>query len=222
MSCMRELRVYGNIKLLDIHASVIENWEEEDATNVRVWLPSKPEYVVEMQKRGFCFADRTLGVSINLVRSSLDYKKFVRLQIVDTDEYKKDILEIAKTEFTYDRRFHITQRCNASIAALVLEEWINEISSSLVCVYKNIPIGFLVLEQAAADSMFVHLAAVKREYRLSGAAISLYAHAAFLAQQRGFRKLEGRVSSMNPPVMNLYACLGASFGEPVDVYLKEV
>lgn len=173
-------------------------------------------------KTRFLLCERTLSVSINLVRSSLNFEKLVRLQIVETDKYKKDIFEIAKTEFTYDRRFHITQRCNASIAALVLEEWINEISSSLVCVYKDIPIGFLVLKQAAADSMFVHLAAVKREYRLSGAAISLYAHAAFLAQQRGFRKLEGRVSSTNPPVINLYACLGASFGEPVDVYLKEV
>lgn len=72
------------------------------------------------------------------------------------------------------------------------------------------------------DRRFVHLAAVLERYRASGAALSLYAAAARDCKSQGVRFLEGRISTANPAVMNLYAFLGAKFSQPVDVYLKEV
>ena len=68
----------------------------------------------------------------------------------------------------------------------------------------------------------MHLAAVLERYRASGAAMSLYAAAARDCRSRGIRFLDGRVSTANPSVINLYAYLGAKFSDPMDVYLKEV
>ena len=55
-----------------------------------------------------------------------------------------------------------------------------------------------------------------------GAGMALYVKACLLAKERGYKKLEGRISSQNTSVMNIYASLGAIFSEPLDIYLKEV
>ena len=68
----------------------------------------------------------------------------------------------------------------------------------------------------------VHLAAVEAKYRVTGAAMGLYAKAIEVVRERGFKTLEGRISSFNTPVMNLYATFGAQFSEPQDVFLKDL
>ena len=55
---------------------------------------------------------------------------------------------------------------------------------------------------------------------MSGAAMALYAKACREAGERGFRRLEGRISSRNTAVMNIYAAFGAVFTEPQDIFLK--
>ena len=57
---------------------------------------------------------------------------------------------------------------------------------------------------------------------MTGAAMGLYAHAIEISRERGFKTLEGRISSINMPVMNLYASFGAQFSEPEDVFLREL
>ena len=50
--------------------------------------------------------------------------------------------------------------------------------------------------------------------------MGLYARAIQVARERGYRSLEGRISSLNTAVMNVYASFGAVFSDPEDVFLK--
>ena len=52
--------------------------------------------------------------------------------------------------------------------------------------------------------------------------MALYANACKVAKQRGYKKLEGRISTQNTAVMNVYAAFGAVFSEPQDIFIKEV
>lgn len=216
------IKIYGDLSLADIVAEKPENWDITDATHVRVQLPSSASYVIEMQEAGFFFVDRTIKTSISLSKCPINLEKMVRLPIVETSAYKADILRIACASFVSDRRFHITSDCNANIAANVLRVWVNELEDVLVCLFKDIPVGFLALKETEADSLFVHLAAVEEKYRMTGAAMALYAQACIIARERGYKKLEGRISSQNIAVMNLYTAFGAMFSLPQDIFLKEV
>ena len=216
------IKVYGDISLADIVAEKPDDWNITDATHVRVQLPSSANYGIKMQQDGFFFADRTIKTSINLSKCPLNLEKLIRLPIQETSHYKEDILRIACASFVSDRRFHVALDYNAKIAELVLKAWVMELDEVLVCFFKEIPVGFLALKKTNADSLFVHLAAVEEKYRMTGAAMALYAKACMLASERGYKKLEGRISSQNLAVMNLYAAFGALFSEPQDIFLKEV
>lgn len=215
------LKVYGSVRLADREASQPEEWDFSGATHARVQLPSEPAHELEMQRRGFMFADRTLKASISLARCKVELEKFIRLPIVETSAYREDIFRIACSSFTADRRFHITPACDAGLASLVLREWVDKLDKAFMCLFREQPVGFLALRECG-DALFVHLAAVEEKFRMSGAAMALYAKACREAGERGFRRLEGRISSRNTAVMNIYAAFGAVFTEPCDVFLKEV
>ena len=78
------------------------------------------------------------------------------------------------------------------------------------------------MKEIDSETLFVHLAAVDEKYRMTGAAMALYAKACQLAMERGYKKLEGRISSQNVAIMNLYAAFGAVFSESKDIFIKEV
>lgn len=191
-------------------------------------LPSCADAEFDMVQNGWYFADRTLKVTIPLAKVSVDLKFFQRLQIVETGDFKEDIFRIAHESFTRDRRFHVAPKCDQAVSAVVLHKWVDDLGPSLVCLYHDKPIGFLNLHFPApqlpnsSTSPFVHLAAVEAKYRVTGASTGLYARAIEIARERGFKTLEGRVSSLNTPVMNLYASFGGQFSEPEDVFLREV
>jgi len=214
--------VYGKIRLADIEAMKPESWDLSGATHVRVTMPACADTETTMQRQGFVFADRTLKVSIGLSKVSADLTRFMRLPLVETSEYKDDIFTIAHESFTRDRRFHILPKCDQTVSALVLREWVAAIDKAWVCLYHDRLIGFLVLKSMAPDTGFVHLAAVAEEYRITGAAMGLYAKAIEVARERGYKKLEGRISSLNTAVMNIYATFGAVFSDPQDIFLKEL
>ena len=219
---MREIKQYGEIILLDICDTHPAAWAQCAVTNIRVRLPSSPEHETLMQRKGFMWADRTIGSSINVLRCSLDLNRLIRMKIDETSDYKEEIAYIAKTSFTYDRRFHIRPQCDMSIAGLLLQEWIDGLDKCFVCMHKDEPVGFLALKETEPDTLFVHLAAVMEPYRTSGAAMSLYAKALQAAKERGYKKLNGRISTLNMSVINLYAYLGARFSDPEDIFLKEL
>lgn len=216
------IRVFENIRLADIAAVKPESWDLSGATHARVTMPSCADTETEMQRLGYFFADRTLKVSIGLSKIASDLKRFIRLPIIETTDYKDDIFEIAHESFTRDRRFHIVPKCDQAVSAWVLREWVAAIDKAWVCLYHDKPIGFLVLKETSSDTLFVHLAAVKESYRMTGAAMALYAKAIEVARERGHKKLEGRISSLNTAVMNIYATFGAVFSDPQDIFLKEL
>lgn len=217
-----EVKKYDKFVLLDICDEKPGEWAASNATNLRVRLPSLPDHEVLMMERGFFLADRTIGTSINIPGCTLDLNRLIRMKVDETSEYKEEVAKIAKSSFTYDRRFHIRPQCDMSIAGFILEEWIDTLDKCFVCMYKDAPVGFLALKETEPDTLFVHLAAVMKPYRASGAAMSLYAKALQTAKERGYKKLNGRISTLNMSVMNLYAYLGARFSDPEDIFLKEL
>ena len=208
---------YGDIFLADEVGATPSDWNFGEATHARIILPSCADTEVEMQRRGFVFADRTLKVSIPLSKVTMDLKRFQRIPIVETNEYHEDIFRIAHESFTRDRRFHVTPKCNQDVSAVVLRQWVDELGPTIVCLYHDKPIGFLNIREN-----FVYLAAVEAKYRVTGAAMGLYAKAIESARECGFKTLEGRISSLNAPVMNVYATFGAQFSDPQDVFLKDL
>ncbi len=183
-------------------------------------MPANADNEINMQKDGYFFADRTLLASINLSRFAIDTKKLIRLNIVNTKEHKEEIFEVARKSFPYDRRFHLTPEIDNATAETEIKKWVENLDDVLVCIYKDKVIGFLALKETDDETLFVHLAAVDEKYRLTGAAMSLYARAVEIAKEKGYKKLDGRISSQNTAVMNLYAYLGASFSDPEDIFIK--
>ena len=180
-------------------------------------LPSCANTEFDMIQKGWYFADRTLKVSIPLAKVSDDLKRLQRIPVVESDAYRDEIFRIAHESFTRDRRFHVAPKCDQAISAVVLRKWVDELGPSLVSLYHDKPIGFLNLQENV-----VYLAAVEAKYRVTGAAMGLYVRAIEVARKRGFKTLEGRVSSLNTAVMNLYTYFGGQFSEPEDVFLKEL
>lgn len=183
---------------------------------VREALPSNAADEVRMAKEGWLFADRTLKVMIPLAKVTVDLKRFQRLAMEETAGERDDIFRIAHESFTQDRRFHVAPECDPAVSAVVLRTWVDALGPTLVCRFREKIVGFLNLREN-----FVHLAAVEEKHRATGAAMGLYARAIELARERGFNTLEGRISTLNTPVMNLYAFFGAQFSEAEDVFLRE-
>ena len=183
----------------------------------RLVLSGDPDTEFQMVRDGWYFADRTLKTTVPLAKVAVDLKRMQRLPVIETSDYGDDIFRIAIESFTRDRRFHVAPKCDRDVSVVVLRKWVDELGLTLVCLYHEAPIGFLNLK-----NNFVHLAAVEEKYRVTGAAMGLYARAIEVCMERGFKTLEGRVSSLNTPVINLYASFGAQFSEPEDIFLREM
>ncbi len=216
------LKDYGAFKVFNDDAAQIQDWNASGAQYLRVELPSSANSEILMQQQGFYFADRTIKASVSLNKCSIDLDKFIRLPIIETSEYKNEILQIAEDSFLYDRRFHVAPLCSKDISRYVLKEYVNNLDKVLVAIFKDKPIGFLALQEEDISSLFVYLAAVDEKYRMSGAAMALYATACKTAYEKGYKKLNGRISSQNMAVLNLYTALGAIFSEPKDIFIKEI
>lgn len=191
-------------------------------TDGYIVAPTDAANEIRMQRDGFFFADRTMKTTISLSKIAVDLDRFIRLPIIETTEYKDDILRIAVASFGYDRRFHILPDCSTDVSSVVLKKWVDDLDTVFVALFKEQPVGFLALKETAPDTVFVHLAAVEEKYRMTGAAMALYANACKIAKERGYKKLEGRVSTQNAAVMNVYATFGATFSDPQDIFIKEV
>lgn len=188
---------------------------------VKIFVDSENAIFDLLSQNKYIFVDRILDVSMALSKVN-DYEKLIRLPIVKTTEYKKEILQIAQKSFPYDRRFHLQLNYNQQLANVVIADWVDKLDEVYVCLYKDMPIGFLALIQIDNKNSFVHLAAVDKEYRMTGAAMALYAKAIQISKENNYLNLNGRISSKNIAVMNLYANFGAKFSNPIDIYIKEV
>lgn len=209
------IETYGDIVVTDEESRT-------DATVCRVTASADSANEIARQRNGFFFADRTVKTTISLSKTAVDLDRFIRLPIIETTAYKSDILRIAAASFGYDRRFHVLPDCSTDVSGVVLKQWVESLDSVFVALFKEQPVGFLALKETAPDTLFVHLAAVEEKYRMTGAAMALYANACKTAKARGYKKLEGRVSTQNTAVMNVYAAFGATFSDPQDIFIKEV
>lgn len=209
------IETYGNIVVTNEEANA-------NATVCRIVESSDAINEIVRQRNGFFFADRTVKTTIGLSKIAVDLDRFIRLPIVETTDFKDDILRIAVASFGYDRRFHVLPDCSTDVSGVVLKRWVDELDTAFVALFKEQPVGFLALKETAPDTVFVHLAAVEEKYRMTGAAMALYADACKIAKERGYKKLEGRVSTQNAAVMNVYAAFGATFSDPQDIFIKEV
>jgi len=179
---------------------------------------------VARQKNGDLFVDRTLGVTIVPSRVTIDLKRFMRLEMIETTDCRDDILRIAEASFTYDRRFNLTPDCDPQVRHEELKKWVDDLGPTWVALMKGQAVGFMNLKEvpsAEGRVLSYHLVAVEEKYRLSGAALGLYAKGVEVARERGYQKLVGRISSQNVAVMNVYAMFGAQFSEPQDIFLRE-
>lgn len=190
-------------------------------TDGYIVAPTDAANEIRMQRNGFFFADRTVKTTIGLSKIAVDLDRFIRLPIIETMDFKDDVLRIAVASFAYDRRFHVLPDCSTDVSSVVLKKWVEELDTFFVALFKERPVGFLALKETAPDTVFVHLAAVEEKYRMTGAAMALYADACKIAKERGYKKLEGRVSTQNTAVMNVYTAFGATFSDPRDIFIKE-
>lgn len=210
-------------KYNDITVLETENIDDiEQADIIKIVLPSSVENEILVKEKGFTFADRTIQTSIQVSKLDLNFDKLIRLTVEETTEHKKEIEEIALKSFPYDRRFHLRLNYNDDeLFKQIIKEWVNDLDNVLVAKYKDTVVGFLALKQTEKDTLFVHFAAVDEKYRLTGAAMSLYSRAVQIAKERGYKKLDGRISTKNTAVMNLYSYFDAHFENPMDIYIKE-
>ena len=189
---------------------------------VKVSLPSSNENEILMHNRGFKLVERTVQASIQVSKTDFNFEKLIRLKVEETTEYKKEIEDIALKSFPYDRRFHLRINYDdEDLFRLIMKEWIDNLDSVFVAKFKDIVVGFLALKETEEDTLFVHLAAVDEKYRLTGAAMSLYAKAVQMAKTMGYKTLDGRISTRNSAVMNLYSFFGAHFEDPIDIFIRE-
>lgn len=216
------VKVYDNIRFIQIEAEKPEKWNIDNATHIQVLLPATIENRIKMQEDGFICIDRSLYVSINLKQVQNDFSKSIRMPIIKSNRHSDDVLRIALESFGEDRRFRLTLRENKKITIKVLKEWVDELTEPYICLYKTEVIGFLALKEITANRSFVYLAAVAEKYRISGAAMSLYTNAVKECKEKGYSSLEGCVSSSNTAALNIYAHFGAVFSKPTDFFLKEI
>lgn len=217
-----ELKDCGPVRLLDIEAEAPADWDFSGATHVRVSLPAGRVGQSALEARSFVFGDRTLDVEIRPLKTKMDYARLVRIKPEAVRGPHRELLDIALAAFPFDRRFHVAPDYDSKVATAVLTAWVAELDEVLICRLKEEAAGFLALRETGEKKTSVHLAAVAEKYRSAGTALSLYAGAVVRAVEQGYEAVEGRISSLNMSVMNLYAFLGASFANPRDVYLKVV
>lgn len=214
---------YGEIVLANIMADQPADWNLSGATHIRVSLPSSIDNMLFMQQNEYQFVDRMLDVTINLKRCTMDLQKSIRIEPVFVSDRHEEILALAKQSFVTDRRFHVETEYNQELADQIIEGWIEEIRNFHVCIYKEKIIGFLALKEADdRKSAGIYLAAVDERYRTSGAAMSLYAKALLIGQEKGYQNITGYISSYNTAVMNVYAHFGGIFSNPQDIYIKKL
>lgn len=195
----------------------ISDWRESE-NDSRCFIDSARNDLAEfLREKNFVFIERTIQATIPL-KNSADFKKFCRLPL-ETSELNERIREIAKKSFSQDVRFFdsVPPVMNENL----LEDFLSEMKTCYICRVKNEIAGFIeVVESEEKSECIIRLAAVDENFRLSGAALSLYARAADLWREKSFRKITGRISTKNIPVVNLYATLGANFSRPQDVYIR--
>lgn len=181
-------------------------------------------YRYELMTDGYIMVDRTIEVKVPIARSKIEFQKFCRMNVNLTDADSKAIYQVAQKSFHEDCRFQVTlSEERENLAAQILNVWLEEQKQVFQCKYKEQVVGFADVRylDEYKGQPFIYLAAVDEKYRVSGAAMSLYASVFEYYKKLDTKFVYGRISSRNMAVMNLYATFGAQFAQPYDIYIKK-
>ena len=185
--------------------------------------PERRDLAESLRQQGYCMIDRTVKVTIPL-KESMDFARYCRipLEIQEGEVELERISEIAEDSFLLDSRFMPTAQASEEDIRREIRIWVERMQKCFVCRCKGEIAGFLELsyDESHPAEAEIKLAAVDAKYRVAGVALSLYAGVARFCREQGLKRLWGRTSSRNMPVVNLYATLGASFSLPLDVYAR--
>lgn len=173
---VQNIEQYGNVTLLNMLCDEQTQVNKKNVTHIRIKTPATEEMQRCFSGQGFFHADRMLKASINLKKADLPYDKMIRMEIRQTDQYRDEVLGIALKSFPVDRRFHVTPHYDDEIASRIITSWVDNMKEYYVCLYHHEVIGFAALDEQRDGIYEIRLAAVDERYRLSGAAISLYAY----------------------------------------------
>lgn len=219
------IKNFNGITVAEYNSAKEAVCEKVDSDLIRIEIPSNSEDMIYLQKEGFFFVDRNIGVSITISKVNADFSRIIRVETVLenslSSQVKEKLLEIAIDSFLLDRRFNLRLQCSKEISRKVLSEHIKDIKQCFLAYHKSDVIGFLYLKKIDDESFFVELAAVIPKFRISGAALSLYASAVQWAKDNHAKRIIGRISTQNVAVINLYNYFGASYFEPHDIFIKE-
>lgn len=187
----------------------------------RLIEPEHRDLAESLRRQGYCMIDRTLKVTIPL-KESMDFARYCRIPLEIQEGESERISEIAEASFLLDSRFMPTAQASEEEIRREIRIWVERMKKCFVCRCKGEIAGFLELSQDESHpaEAEIKLAAVDAKYRVAGVALSLYAGVASFCREQGMKRLWGRTSSRNMPVINLYATLGASFSLPLDVYAR--
>lgn len=217
-------RYYPGIDHTSIELLAGEDLPVCESRYARISVPAGQEHAGELLRgRGYAMADRTLEVKVPLQHGAVDFDALCKLPVVRSDGYREAVREIAKASFTNDFRFRVSfSPEHGALASAILDEWVDEQGEVFVCLYKDMPVGFADVRRTEREdgAPFIYLAAVDARYRMTGAALSLYANVMRYYRDEGVRAVYGRISTANTAVMNLYIRLGAQASDPFDIYIK--
>lgn len=197
----------------------VEEWTAFEVKPSKCVISADERGLAEhLRKEGYCMIDRTIKAVIPL-KKDRDFSRLCRIPLEQAKEPGARIYEIAKQAFLPDSRFFDRANPSQEEIKTSIEAYVEQMGAFYICRCKGEIAGFLELVTEGSEAC-IRLAAVDEAYRVAGAALSLYAGAAAACREQGVKKLWGRISSHNMPVMNLYASLGAAFSLPLDVYVK--
>ena len=111
-------------------------------TDGYIVAPTDAANEIRMQRNGFFFADRTVKTTIGLSKIAVDLDRFIRLPIIETMDFKDDVLRIAVASFAYDRRFHVLPDCSTDVSSVVLKRWVEELDKVFVALFFLLDGGF--------------------------------------------------------------------------------
>lgn len=224
---MRKLSI-GRSRILECRAQTAAQLpqdllaEAEGCDAIRVTLDASPDSVPQMQQCGFCFRERTIGLSIRT--SGADEKKLARLQrlqIAPGADGGASARKIACRSFASDWRFCIKAGTEPENTSEAVCEYLKSLPAPFYAKVNERVCGFISL-QPQGDGLYVALASADIEHPVPGTGMALYAFALKQALAGGYRCLTGRTASWNMPALNAYLALGAKISDPEDVFVIDL
>lgn len=211
------------IKITNLESDSLNNCEIDNVQYLRLSLENHGlDQVKECAQKHLYLYDRMLDVAVPLKNRQNDFSKKIRLKAeLFQDNDKQELLKIAYRGFTDDSRFRIPAPESELLYKNTIQYYMDQAEATYVCRYKDLIIAFANITFIKDGTVpFFHLVAVDEKYRMMGAALSLYSNVCQIYGEQGYTSIEGKISTKNTAVMNLYGSLGGIFKNPQDIYVK--